>query len=51
MDKWTSVFGAPKNILTDNGREFQNESVEEMYELFDKKLLAAAAESHGAMKM
>lgn len=45
MDKWISVFEASRKIMNDSGRELQNESMEEMFEMFDIRLLATAVES------
>ena len=45
MEKWISVYGPPKRILTDNGREFQNDLFYEMCESMDIKVLTTAAES------
>jgi transposase InsO family protein len=45
LEKWISVFGAPKKILSDNGLEFQNEEVKEMTESFGIEILSTPAES------
>ena len=44
-DGWFAIFGAPSKMLSDNGREFQNEKVRRMAERWSIKLLATAAES------
>ena len=42
---WISVFGRPRKILTDNGREFNNVELRELGEAFNVKILTTAAES------
>ena len=44
-DGWFAIFGAPSKMLSDNGREFQNEKVRRMAERWSTKLLATATES------
>ena len=45
MERWVCYFGAPKKILTDGGREFQNEEVEEFTERWGIELMSTSAES------
>ena len=45
IEKWISIYGPPRRILTDNGREFQNDLFYEMCESMDIKVLTTAAES------
>ena len=42
---WISKFGAPRQILTDNGREFNNEEMRQFGESFNVKILTTSAES------
>ena len=42
---WISIFGAPKSILSDNGREFNNHIMQDLGEKFNVKILCTAAES------
>ena len=42
---WTSVFGSPKAILSDNGGEFSNEDFVEMGEKLNTEIKGTAAES------
>ena len=42
---WISLFGCPKKLLSDNGREFNNALFREMAELLSVELLSTAAES------
>ena len=42
---WIAYFGAPHQILSDNGGEFNNEVMRTMGDFFDVKLLYTAAES------
>ena len=43
--KWISIFGAPTHILHDNGGEFVNETMRDMCEKFNIKVLTTSAES------
>ena len=45
LEKWIGVFGAPKELLSDNGGEFQNEKVRILLEKFNIKMRSTAAES------
>ena len=45
MEKWISIFGAPKNWLSDNGGEFVNEKLLIMSEKWNIKMKTTAAES------
>ena len=45
IEGWFAIFGAPLKILSDNGKEFQNEKVRRMCEKLNIKILATAAES------
>ena len=42
---WIAIFGSPSSILTDNGREFNNEKFLKMTEAFSIRSLKTAAES------
>ncbi|CAL4122709.1 unnamed protein product, partial [Meganyctiphanes norvegica] len=42
---WITTFGAPKKILTDNGREFNNSEMRALGEAFNIKIMTTAAES------
>ena len=42
---WIVFFGAPGKILTDNGREFNNEDMRALGEAFNIKIMATSAES------
>ena len=42
---WITIFGAPKQILSDNGGEFSNDDVRELSDIFCIELLSTAAES------
>lgn len=42
---WIVVFGAPGKILSDNGREFNNDEVRALGESFNIKIMTSAAES------
>ena len=42
---WIKIFGVPKKLLSDNGREFNNELFREMASLLGIELLTTAAES------
>ena len=42
---WIALFGAPKQILSDNGGEFSNENFAEMCEKFNVTVKTTAAES------
>ena len=42
---WVSKFGAPKQILSDNGMEFNNEEMRQFGESFNTKIMNTAAES------
>ena len=44
MKKWISVFGTPKKILTDNGREFQNENMRNLRDTWNMEMITTAAE-------
>ena len=44
MKKWISVFGTPKKILTDNGREFQNEEMRNLTDAWNIEMMTIAAE-------
>ena len=43
--KWISIFGAPAHILHDCGGEFVNETMRDMCEQFNIKVLTTSAES------
>ena len=45
MISWISRFGPSLKILTDNGKEFQNEEFRSMGEMFNITILTTAAES------
>ena len=45
LEKWISYFGAPSKILSDGGREFQNDDFLEFSEKFGIELLSTASES------
>ena len=45
MTKWIPVYGVPKKILIDNGREFQNEKVRRLTDALDIEVLTIAGES------
>ena len=45
VKNWVAIFGTPGTLLTDNGKEFQNESVLRMCEDFGITCKATAAES------
>ena len=42
---WISIFGTPKQFLSDNGLEFNNEDYKEMAEKLNTKVKTTAAES------
>src|SRR5215469_9827209 len=42
---WIRIFGAPQRILTDCGREFQNEEMKRFCEVFGIEKISTAAES------
>ena len=42
---WITIFGAPKKILSDNGREFNNAEMRALGEAFNINVLNTAAES------
>ena len=42
---WISLFGAPKKFMSDNGREFNNETMQEMSDSFGVHLVCTAAQS------
>ena len=42
---WIAVFGPPKSLLSDNGREFDNEKVKELCEKMNINVSGTAAES------
>ena len=42
---WTSLFGSPKSILSDNGGEFSNEEFVEMGQKLNTEIKSTAAES------
>ena len=43
--KWISYFGAPKKLLPNGGREFQNEEITEFTETFGIEFKCTAGES------
>ena len=43
--EWVRIFGPPRRILTDNGKEFVNSQFQEFCALFDINHLTTAAES------
>ena len=45
FDKWISLFGAPRKLLSDNGREFHNPQMRQLSETFNFRLFTTAAES------
>lgn len=45
MKHWIAIFGAPKEILSDNGREFDNELMRDLGEQFNINIRTTAAES------
>lgn len=45
MDRWLSIFGAPRKILTDGGREFQNDEFVEFTDSWGIELLSTASDS------
>lgn len=45
LDRWVSIFGPPKRILTDGGREFQNEEFVEFTECYGIELICTSSES------
>ena len=46
MDRWIlNLFGPPRQILFDNGKEFSNSMMREMCEKFDIKMLTTGAYS------
>ena len=42
---WIAVFGPPKKILTDNGKEFNNNELQQLGEAFNFKVMTTSAES------
>ena len=42
---WIVIFGSPKKILSDNGREFDNSEMRDLGERFNIKIITTAAES------
>ena len=42
---WVVIFGTPKKILSDNGREFDNSEMRDLGERFNIKIITTAAES------
>ena len=42
---WISLFGAPKKFMSDNGKEFNNETMQEMSDNFGVHLVCTAAQS------
>ena len=42
---WIAIFGTPKTILSDNGREFQNNCMRELGNLLNIEIKTTAAES------
>ena len=44
MKNWIAILGAPKTILSDNGRKFNNELLRELCEQFNISLKSIAAE-------
>lgn len=51
MDKWISIFGTPRELLSDNGGEFQNEKMRVMLERLNirMKSMVLLQKAHGAM--
>ena len=45
FNKWISIFGAPRKLLSDNGREFNNCELRSLAETFNFLLYTTAAES------
>src|SRR5678815_691114 len=45
MEKWISLFGAPKELFSDSGLEFSNEEMKKMTERFGIKQKVTAARS------
>ena len=45
MTKWISIFGSPRQVLSDNGAEFNNEDFRSMAENFNIRVTTTAAES------
>ena len=43
MKNWIVIFGAPKTILSDNGRKFNNELLRELCEQFNVSVKSIAA--------
>ena len=42
---WVNTFGVPNKILTDNGKQFNNEELHDIMEKLNMKVLETAAES------
>ena len=42
---WVAIFGSPKRILSDNGKEFANDDFREMGEKLNTRIVNTAAES------
>ena len=42
---WVAIFGPPQSLLSDNGREFDNEKVKELCEKYNINVNSTAAES------
>ena len=45
FNKWITFFGAPKQLMSDNGCEFNNELMRSLGDGFDIKITCTAAES------
>ena len=45
MTRWISTFGSPRQVLSDNGGEFNNEDFRSMAESFNIRVTTTAAES------
>ena len=45
MSRWISIFGSPRQVLSDNGGEFNNEDFRSMAESFNIRVTTTAAES------
>ena len=45
FSKWICIFGSPRKVLTDNGREFHNLQFRQLSETFNFKVYTTAAES------
>ena len=45
FSRWISLFGAPRQLLSDNGGEFNNDQVKTLADIFGIKLVCTAAES------